>query len=73
MTQPRISLPATVNAGTSSTSSLARRSKMRWCKVLWAMKSLKASAVVAKPPGTDTPRPASSPIISPSEEFLPPT
>src|SRR5690606_32988708 len=46
---------------------------MRWCSVLCATKSLKASAVVAKPPGTDTPRPESSPIISPSEEFLPPT
>ena len=40
---------------------------------LWAMKAWNASAVVAKPPGTETPRPASSPIISPSEEFLPPT
>ena len=37
------------------------------------MKSLNASAVVAKPPGTETPRSASWPIISPSEEFLPPT
>ena len=37
------------------------------------MKALNASAVVAKPPGTETPSPDSSPIISPSEEFLPPT
>src|SRR3546814_888692 len=37
------------------------------------MKALNASAVVAKPPGTETPRSASWPIISPSEEFLPPT
>src|SRR5688500_17410943 len=37
------------------------------------MKALNASAVVAKPPGTDTPSPESSPIISPREEFLPPT
>ena len=40
---------------------------------LWAMKALKASAVVAKPPGTETPSSARLPIISPSEEFLPPT
>src|SRR5690606_10534590 len=33
----------------------------------------KASAVVAKPPGTRTPAPASWLIISPSEAFLPPT
>ena len=33
----------------------------------------RSSAVVAKPPGTETPRPDNSPIISPSEEFLPPT
>src|SRR3546814_868007 len=46
MTQPRISPPAAVSAGTSSTSSDASRSKMRWCRVLWAMKSLNASAVV---------------------------
>src|SRR5690606_531137 len=73
VTQPRISLPAAVRAGTSSTSSVASRSWMRWCKWLWAMKSRNAAAVVAKPPGTDTPRPARWPIISPREEFLPPT
>ena len=41
--------------------------------MLCAMKALNASAVVAKPPGTETPRFARLPIISPSEEFLPPT
>src|SRR6478672_12197958 len=46
---------------------------MRSCRWLCAMKARKASAVVAKPPGTETPRSASWPIISPSEEFLPPT
>src|SRR5690606_36824717 len=46
---------------------------MRCSRSLCAMNALNASAVVAKPPGTDTPRPASWPIISPSEEFLPPT
>jgi regulator of PEP synthase PpsR (kinase-PPPase family) len=40
---------------------------------LWRRKSRKASAVVAKPPGTRTPASASWLIISPSEAFLPPT
>src|SRR5690606_26645789 len=73
ITQPRISPPAAVSAPTSSTSSDASRSKIRWCRSLCAMKALNASAVVANPPGTETPSPDSSPIISPSEEFLPPT
>ena len=38
-----------------------------------ARKSRKAAAVVAKPPGTRIPAPASWLIISPSEAFLPPT
>src|SRR5688572_29340570 len=46
---------------------------MRLDRSLKATNSLKASAVVAKPPGTETPRPLRLPIISPSEEFLPPT
>jgi hypothetical protein len=37
------------------------------------MNSLNAEAVVAKPPGTDTPSWLKCPIISPSEEFFPPT
>src|SRR5690606_18987261 len=73
ITQPRISPPASVNAPTSSTSSDASRSKIRWCRSLCAMNTRNASAVVANPPGTDTPSPDSSPIISPSDEFLPPT
>src|SRR5690554_5935422 len=37
------------------------------------MNAWNASAVVAKPPGTETPSWLRLPIISPSEEFLPPT
>src|SRR5450830_66776 len=51
---------------------------MRWASVappfaLCSRKSRKACAVVAKPPGTRTPAPASWLIISPSDAFLPPT
>src|SRR3546814_3213813 len=37
------------------------------------MKCLNASSVVAKPPATETPSPARSPILTASEEFLPAT
>ena len=37
------------------------------------MKSVKASAVVAKPPGTRTPAAESWLMSSPREAFLPPT
>ena len=46
---------------------------MRSTSPLWARNSRKAAAVVAKPPGTRMPAPASWLIISPSEAFLPPT
>src|SRR6478735_6925821 len=73
ITQPRISPPALVSASTSSTSSVARRFWMRSARPLCAMNNWNACAVVAKPPGTDTPSLARLPIISPSDAFFPPT
>ena len=52
---------------------LARRSAIRAPGPLWARNSRNADAVVAKPPGTRMPAPASWLIISPSDAFLPPT
>ena len=46
-----------VSAGTSSTSSVASGRRCAAARSLWAMKAWNASAVVAKPPGTETPRP----------------
>src|SRR3546814_1773185 len=46
---------------------------MRWSSPDALRKSRKASAVVAKPPGTRTPALDSWLIISPSDAFLPPT
>ncbi len=70
--QPRISAPAAASALTSSTSSFSSLPSMRFASPPCARKSRYACAVVAKPPGTRTPPPASWPIISPSEAFLPP-
>src|SRR5690554_5673744 len=46
---------------------------MRASRLLASIKSRYACAVVAKPPGTDTPAPARLLIISPREAILPPT
>ncbi|CSS42711.1 Uncharacterised protein [Shigella sonnei] len=46
---------------------------MRWFTPLWSRNWLNASAVVAKPFGTETPIPERLVIISPREAFLPPT
>jgi len=73
VTQLRISWPARISASTSSTSSVASLSKMRCFRPERSMYDLKASAVVANPPGTETPRRERWPIISPSDEFFPPT
>ena len=73
LTQLRISAPAWARAFTSSVLRVARRALMRSVSRLWSRKSRKASAVVAKPPGTWTPDAESWLISSPSEAFLPPT
>ena len=70
--QPRISAPATASARTSSVSSFASRSRMRWSRPPCLRNSRKAWAVVAKPVGTRTPC-GSCEIISPRLAFLPPT
>src|SRR5271169_2052132 len=69
----RIWLPACASAVTSATSSLSSDAWMRLSSPSCAMKSRYVAAVVAKPPGTRTPKRASWLIISPSDAFLPPT
>ena len=73
LTHPRISSPACERARTSSVSSDAKQAEIRSDSPLCCKNCLKASAVVAKPPGTRTPEAASWLIISPREAFLPPT
>jgi len=71
--QPRIDWPARASARTSATSRSFIASSIRDARPLCCMNSRKASDVVAKPPGTRMPAAESSPIISPSDAFLPPT
>jgi hypothetical protein len=49
------------------------RPVIRSARPSWSTKSRNADAVVAKPSGTRTPAEARFPIISPSDEFFPPT
>src|SRR6476646_7203086 len=70
---PRIVAPAAASARTSPTSRCRIASSMRAPSLSCCRNSRNASAVVAKPPGTRMPADASSPIISPSDAFLPPT
>src|SRR3954466_14621832 len=69
----RITLPHAARASTSLQSRVLSFSAMRSSSLLAEMNSRKASAVVANPPGTRMPASDSAPVISPSEEFLPPT
>ncbi len=69
----RICAPAVASSRTSSGFSVVRRSAIRLSRPEAFRKSRKASAVVAKPPGTRTPAPDSWLIISPRDAFLPPT
>ena len=73
ITHWRMFLPHSAKALTSSTSKASKAALMRSFKPSWAMNLRKASAVVAKPPGTRTPFEANWLIISPNEAFLPPT
>src|SRR5690606_3576784 len=69
----RISAPAVASSRTSSGLRVLRRSAIRRSSPEALRKSRKASAVLAKPPGTRTPAPDSWLIISPNDAFLPPT
>ena len=69
----RISLPTTTNSLTSETSRLSSLLLILSPRLSHSKKSRKASAVVAKPPGTRTPASSKCLIISPNEAFLPPT
>src|SRR5882672_595188 len=71
--QPRISSQQRARSATSSGSSPSSLAAMRPASPPCARNSRKASAVVAKPPGTRIPACESCEIISPSEAFLPPT
>src|SRR5690348_8071846 len=71
--QPRIASPARASSRTSSTSTDASVRSIFAARPSCARNSRNASAVVANPPGTRMPASASSPIISPSDAFLPPT
>src|SRR5690606_3179365 len=71
--QPRISAPTAASRSTSSTSRPASACEMRCVKPFCSRKSRYASAVVAKPFGTEMPSFERWLIISPSDEFLPPT
>ncbi|MNP12051.1 hypothetical protein D3C76_1042700 [compost metagenome] len=73
MTHWRICAPVLVRALMSSTSSASSAAWIRSLRPLCSRKSRYACAVVAKPPGTDTPAPARLLIISPRDAFLPPT
>ncbi len=57
----------------SSTSRLSSRWWILPLRPLDSRNSLNAKAVVANPPGTDTPAPERLLIISPRDAFLPPT
>ena len=65
--------PTRERASTSSVSSPSMRPVIRAASPSWDTKSRNAEAVVAKPSGTRTPAEARLPIISPSDEFFPPT
>ena len=69
----RIFLPVAVNAATSSTSRPWSASLILSWRPVPIKNLLKASDVVAKPPGTLTPKSVRWLIISPNEAFLPPT
>src|SRR5215217_102866 len=72
-TASRISLPIRASSCTSSVSSPARLAVIFSDSPVSPMKRRYASAVVANPSGTRTPRLARLDTISPSEEFFPPT
>ncbi len=72
-THARTRVPVFARASTSSMSTRASASRIGSSSLLCAMKSSKACAVVANPPGTRTPVAASWLISSPSDAFFPPT
>ena len=69
----RILVEDRANASTSSVSKPSINPVIRPAKPCWFTKSRNADAVVANPSGTRTPADARLPIISPSDEFFPPT
>ena len=71
--QVRIFLPVSASLLTSFTSSVLSSLLILSSKPVSVKKRLNAFEVVAKPPGTLTPKSDKWLIISPSEAFLPPT
>ena len=71
--KPRSFLPDLLKSVKFLTSKLDSSSEIIWSKPLSERNSLKAVEVIAKPPGTFTPNFERLLIISPSDEFFPPT